>query len=847
MDDVRILKFGGTSVATADAVGRVVEIVRRSRHEASPVVVVSALGGVTRTLVELADDASRRSEGWEESFGALRRRHFDLVSELGLDAAEPPLDALRPLFDELHELLRGVHLLREVSPRAGDGIVSYGERLSSRIVAAALADAGVAARPVDARRLVVTDDTFGRAVVEKEATYENLRRELSDASSSVPVVTGFLGATAEGHTTTLGRGGSDYTAALVGAALGAAAIELWTDVDGVLSADPRQVPGAFLQPELSYAELMEMSHFGAKVVHPPSIHPARAAGIPLWIRNTFHPEAAGTVVRERVAEEPAESPADDSTEDPAEAAARDRAPIRGITSIPRVALLRLEGDGMVGVPGIAQRLFGALAGRRVSVILISQSSSEHSICFAVAPEDAETARRAADGEFELERRLGLVDPLVVETDHSVLAAVGEEMAHRPGIAGRLFGVLGEHGVNVRAIAQGSSELNVSLVVESRDEARAVRAIHGAFFHPQRRRVEISLAGVGRVGGAFLEQLAAARRDLYDDEGLDLRLRAVATSRRMLIPEADPESEGLDPETVRGSFGDPTATTDLDADAFLDAVAEATARPPGRRIFVDATAAEIGPWYPRLLRRGVAVVAANKKPLSASLSDYREILQAARRGRTSLLFEATVGAGLPVVSTLRQLRRTGDVVHRIDAVLSGTLNAVLDRMSAETTFSAAVRSAYDDGLTEPHPYDDLSGLDVQRKLLILARLLDREIEPEEVEVEALLDADPWSGLDVDELWERLPELDERYEARREEAEAAGKVLRYVASLGADGARVGLEAVGPEHAAHGLRGPDNLVAFHSARYDVTPLVVRGPGAGPPVTAAGVFADVLEAARA
>ncbi|MEM6793566.1 MAG: aspartate kinase, partial [Acidobacteriota bacterium] len=468
---MRVLKFGGSSVATPETIRRVVAILREAQQRGPTVAVVSALGGATDALLEAARSAERGGE-WRPIHRRLRQRHLEAASDLAPDDAQLAV-ALGGLMDELGHLLRGVELLREVSPRVADGVAAYGERLSSLLVAAALAQAGVAAEAVDARPLIVTDDRFGRAQVDLEASYPRLRRRLLGSSAALPVLTGFIAATPEGQTTTLGRGGSDSTAALAGAALEASAIELWTDVSGVMTADPRLVASAFVQPELSYAELMEMSHFGAKVVYAPSVHPARSGGIPLWIKNTFAPEDPGTRIAERVAPSPD--------------------PIRGITSIRAVALVRLEGDGgMVGVPGIAQRLFGALARRSVSVILISQSSSEHSICFAVDADDADPVARAVNEEFRLERRLGIIADAVVETGQTVIAVVGARMAARPGIAGRVFSVLGGRGVNVRAIAQGSSELNISMVVASRDEAAAVGAIHDAFFR-RARRVDLALA------------------------------------------------------------------------------------------------------------------------------------------------------------------------------------------------------------------------------------------------------------------------------------------------------------------------------------------------------------------
>ncbi|MEM8934568.1 MAG: aspartate kinase, partial [Acidobacteriota bacterium] len=555
--------------------------------------------------------------------------------------------------------------------------------------------------------------------------------------------------------TTLGRGGSDYTAALAGAAIGAEVIEIWTDVSGVLTADPRLVAGVYTQSHLSYAELMELSHFGAKVVHPPTVHPARLHGIPLQIKNTFDPEQPGTLVTAEAA--PANTP------------------IRGIASVPKVALAQLEGDGMVGVPGIAERLFGALAHRGVSAILISQGSSEHSICFAIDEADAEATRRAIESEFELERRLGMVDDLIVEEQHTVVAAVGEQMAHRPGIAGQLFGVLGAYGVNVRAIAQGSSELNISLVVEARDERRAVRAIHEAFFAPRRCRVDLVIAGVGWVGGALLEQIAESRERLLADDGLDLRVVAVLSSRKIVI---DPE--GLDPATAKARLAaeaeQPRETIEASIDDILS-----TANGAGK-IFVDCSASPtLGTRYLGLLEDGIAVVAANKKPFSGPQADWDAMRTAERDGGAPLLFETTAGAALPVLGTLRGLRRTGDQVGRIDAVLSGTLNAVLDTLSADVPFSESVRQAFDAGLTEPHPYEDLSGFDVARKLIILARLAGHRLEPDEVDVEPLLAADPWAETDLDTFWQRLPELDEAFEARRAAAAERGCRLRYLATL------------------------------------------------------------------
>lgn len=812
---MKILKFGGTSLATADRIRRVGSIVGEARRNGPVTLVVSALGGVTNDLLAVAQVASRREDDYVSLVTALRERHLETVRQLAPPAADALIEIVEGRLDDLADLLHGIYLLREASPRTLDGVLSYGERLSAEVVAASLQGAGIAASAWDARRLIVTDDAFGNAQVDLPTSYEKIRQALG-GEPGVAVVTGFISATPDGRTTTLGRGGSDYTAALLGAALDAEAIELWTDVDGVMSADPRLVAEAFPQAHLSYAELMELSHFGAEVVYPPTVHPARSRSIPLFIKNTFNPSAPGTRVTE-------EAPPGEH-------------PIRGISAINRVTLMRLEGDGMVGVPGMAMRLFGALARSGVSVILISQSSSEHSICFAVAPGDAEAARAAIASELALERQAGILDELVVEPDQSVIAAVGQQMQGRPGLAGKLFAVLGRHGVSVRAIAQGSSELNISLVVDRADEAKALNAIHGVFFTPRRRRVDLAVAGVGRVGAVLLSQLHATAGELAGREQLEIRVVALCNSRRMVLDGAGvdlgawrdrlAEGEELDPDRLRGWLRDRAGT---------------------RRILVDCTASEApGEGYEELLGAGVSVVAANKIPFTGAASRFRSFLRAAELGGASLLHEATVGAGLPVLSTLADLVRSGDRVTAIAGVLSGTIGAVLDRLTAGEAFSKAVREAHAEGLTEPHPWDDLSGLDVARKLCILSRLAGREIELSEVAVEPVIPTGDWSEMDLETFWDRLGEVDGEFARRRDEAAASGLRLRYVASLDDDGARVALAAVPPEHPAHSLTGADNLVAFTSERYRESPLVLRGPGAGPEVTAAGVFADVLRAAE-
>ena len=814
----RVMKFGGASLADAPRIRHAVGIVLRSARVSRPVVVVSALHEVTDQLLELARRAADRDAGWRAGVAAMRERHAGLVPELALAAERTALlRAIEHIFAELEDLLHGVYLLRECSPRTRDAVLSIGERVAAPLVAAAIRAAGGAAREVDARRLVVTDADFGRARVDLDETFRRAREALGDATD-VPVVTGFLGATPKGETTTLGRSGSDYTASLLAAALAADALELWKDVDGVLSADPRLVPGAFPLAELSYAELMELSHFGAKVIHPPSLHPARRHGVPLRIRNVNRPDSPGTIVLERAAPSPH--------------------PVRGISAIPRVTLLRLEGDGMVGVPGVAMRLFGALARYKVSVILISQASSEHSICFAVAPEDAEAAQAAVSEEFALEKRVGLVDDLVSDDQCAVLAVVGEGMREQPGLAGRLFGVLGARGVNVRAIAQGSSELNLSLVISRDDQRRAVGAVHDAFFAPDRSEAAIAVLGTGNVGGTLLRQL----HELTSRPTSPVRVRVVAIANGHHMATAGSDA-GLPLGTWRQRLAEGMPT---DLQRIAEAIVSARGGAP--RILVDCTAsAETARIFPTLLRMGVSVVAANKLPFSGPLSRFEELRASARHGGACLRYEATVGAGLPVLSTLASLVSAGDRVRRIEGVLSGTLNFLAERLRVGERFSAAVRKAHENGFTEPNPWDDLSGEDVRRKLCILARTAGLALEPAQIEVVPPVPGSGWDRLGLEALLARLAEHDEEIERERAAAEAAGQRLRFVATLAPDGeVSARLRPVGPDHPCFELLGADNLIAFTTDRYRSSPLVVRGPGAGPEVTAAGVLADVLETAR-
>ena len=799
---MKILKFGGTSLQNADRIGTAARIVAQAASDGPVCVVASAMGGITDVLLDASVQAVSGAE-FEATCKEIETRHLEALDALSEPTERGALrQRLETVVGELGDHLRSVALAGECSLQTRDAILSVGERLSVELVAQALRREGLAARPCDTRQLIVTDRRFGAAAVETEATYERLRGHLEQLEE-VPVLTGFIASTDDGRTSTLGRGGSDLTASLVGAAVGAEVIEIWTDVDGVMSADPRLVPAARPIEHLNYEELMELSHFGAKVVYPPTIRPARTASIPLLIRNTMNPGFAGTRV---------------DNERPSRPQA-----VCGISSINRVSLMRLEGDGMAGEPRIAARLFGALADKEIHVILISQASSQHSICFAVPPEAVDVAGRQVSKEFEREQRAGLVNELVVEHDLSVLAAIGEGMRHTPGIAGKLCSVLGAAGINIHAIAQGSSELNISLVVERADERRALGVTHRCLFEGS-ESARIVVVGTGGVGAPLLRQLEASAA-----AGSDLIIAGVANSRKMSISD-----QGL-----ASGIAD-------ERPASIDELVEWTRSLSGCRVFVDCTAAEeLGEVYAPLLSAGVAVVTANKKPLAGTLDDWKAIRSASAVG-AGLYHEATVGAGLPVIRTLTDLLASGDRLVRIEGAFSGTLSYLMDRLRHGVSFSAAVRQAHEAGYTEPDPRDDLSGMDVARKLLILARVAGHALHPDDVAVGPLVTDPSLLEGSVDEFWEGLATLDGDFARRQDESSRRGQSLCYLASLDAEGASVGLREISSDHPCAGVRDRDNLFAFWTERYNETPLVVQGPGAGPEVTAAGVLVDILRAVR-
>jgi bifunctional aspartokinase / homoserine dehydrogenase 1 len=811
-------KFGGTSLADASCYRHVAALLA-ARPEPQRIAVVSAMRGVTDQLERAAELAGRRDAAWQPALDELHAHHRRVVMELGGDAAESAVANLLNRLDadiaDLRDVLHSAALLRSVSRDALDLVTGYGEVWSAQILALELARHGPSAW-LDARDVLTVAWRGSLPVVEWTDSQWRLGEWLGRQSHVPPmlVVTGFVASSADGVATTLGRNGSDFSASIFAALFGAAEIHIWTDVDGVMSADPRLVPDAMLLDSLSYHEAMELAYFGAKVIHPNTMAPAVERGLPILIRNTFRPELPGTRIHHTGATDFA---------------------VKGLASITGVALLNVEGTGMIGVPGTAQRLFGALRDANVSVVMISQGSSEHSICFAVPESAASAAQHAVEQAFFAERHHGQIQTVDVVGDCSVLAVVGDGMAGKPGIAAKFFASLGRTGVNVRAIAQGASERNISAVVDGADMQRALRAVHAGFYLSN-QTLSIGVIGPGLVGSALLNQLAEERDRLHEQFNTDLRVRAITTSRHML--RAD---RRIELRHWRKTLDETADAADLVA--FVDHV-QAEHLP--HAVIIDCTASnDVAQHYSAWLARGIHVITPNKRANTGSLDDYHRLRSSARAHGTHYLYEATVGAGLPIIQTLRDLVQTGDDVVAIEGVLSGTLAYLFNRFDGTRRFSALVEEAHAMGYTEPDPRDDLSGMDVARKIVILGREMGLGIGLQDVDVRSLVPAALQAGSVADFL-ATLPDHDTEMATLYAAAAARGEVLRFTGSVGRDGvASAALRAYPAAHPFARIQLTDNIVQFRTRRYDANPLIVQGPGAGPEVTAAGVFGDLLRLA--
>jgi bifunctional aspartokinase / homoserine dehydrogenase 1 len=814
-----VMKFGGTSVGTPATIRGLVKILLNYQQQGKQFTVVfSAFSKVTDTLIEMAQRAGKGDESWRQVFERVKERHFEAIRQLL--APDTPTyrhaeEQITANFESLENVLYGIFLLQEVSARSLDFVVSFGERNSACIIAQVMEAEGIYSTFLDTRKVVRTDAHFGSAKVDFEESNQKIKAFYAENAGKVVAATGFIGSTAEGLTTTLGRGGSDYTAAIIGAALDAQAIEIWTDVDGVLTADPRRVKQAFTMHTMTYREAMEMSHFGAKVIYPPTIQPAYAKNIPLVIKNTFNPDFEGTFVTNE--SEPGDFP------------------VKGISSISQISLLTLQGSGLFGVPGIAGRLFGALARNSVNVVIITQGSSESSITFAVSPTQAKAAQKATEKEFSYEIREKLIEPMRIESDLAVLAIVGENMRYRPGISGQLFSALGKNGVNIAAIAQGSSELNISVVISAADETKALNAVHEAFFLSDTRTAHLYLVGVGLIGGTLLKQIQAQAAFLKEKRNLEIKLVGIANSRKMVL-----NAEGIKMHLFKEELEDGQPYS---MHRFVETMAKFNLP---NAIFVDCTASgEVASYYGSILDESISISTPNKMAASAALPEYRKLKNIANKRGVQWRYETNVGAGLPIITTLSDLIHSGDRIIRIEGILSGTLSFIFNSFcapGATESFSSIVREAKRRGLTEPDPREDLSGADVRRKLLILGRETGLSLEATDVMVENILPNACVEAASVDAFFEALEQNDAHFDHLRQKAASEGKVLRFVAKLEDGVAAVVLQAFDQSHPFYFLSGSDNMVSFTTERYRDRPLVVRGPGAGAEVTAAGVFAEVI-----
>jgi bifunctional aspartokinase / homoserine dehydrogenase 1 len=810
---MKVLKFGGTSVGSADAIKKTGQIIAKSAATDQLVVVVSAFSGITNRLIEVAELALNHDITYEDSIDQIKTHHLEVAMSLGVD--KTCIADVNLVFNQLSQVAQGVFLLKELTERTRDFILSSGERLSSCIIADYLKTIQVDVQLFDSSKLIVTDKNFGNANVNFKVTKERLLGAQL-AFSQVNLFPGFIASTESQEISTLGRGGSDYTASLLSNVLGATSLEIWTDVNGLMTADPRLVATAQLITHLSYEEALELSHFGAKVLYPPSIQPALEAEIPLWVKNTFDPEGPSTLVTKEW--------------DNAKQA------ICGISSIPDISLVNLAGASMVGIPSFSFRLFKALSQSKINVIMITQASSEHSISVGVSSVDLQAAIEAIHQEFEVEISLHKIEEVAAEKDLSIIALVGSHMRNQVGVSGKMFNTLGRNGISVKAIAQGSSERNITAVIYKKDLKKALNTLHESFFLSEVKKVNLFIVGVGNVGKAFINQLKKQQPLLVKEFRIDIQVTGIANSRTCYFEE---EGMNLDSWPEHLAAGQAFEITE-----FIEEMKSLNLR---NSVFIDITAsASIASVYLGILQSSISVITPNKIAATREMDKYLGLKWATKKYGSQFLFETNVAAGLPVISTLNDLFKSGDRVLSIEAVLSGTLNYLFNNYDGTKPFSSIVKDAKALGLTEPDPRLDLSGEDVMRKLLILMRESGRRVEMNEIALNSFLPEACTKANDLDDFYQLLDENEAHFQAIYEEAKAEGKQLRVVASFKNGTAKVGLEKVAMSHPFYYLEGKDNIVLFHTERYKEQPLVVKGAGAGAEVTASGIFADVLRIAN-
>lgn len=809
---MKVLKFGGTSVGSVDGLKHVKDIVENCTEQV--IVVVSALGGITDVLISTAREAAKGEPSYLEKYVGIVRRHHDIIKEVVPENAREDVSAIvTPLLEELGNIYRGVNLIRDLSPRTLDIVVSYGERLSSAIISRVINNAKL----FDARKFIVTRNQFNKHILDTERTNKLIHQTFDNAEFKTAVVPGFIASDREGDITNLGRGGSDYTAAIIAATLDADILEIWTDVDGFMTADPRVISKAYVIEHLTFPEAMELCNFGAKVIYPPTIYPVFHKNIPIRVKNTFNSTAEGTLI----------SSSHRSNEEKA---------IKGISSINDTSLITISGLGMVGIIGINARIFDTLAKNGISVFLVSQASSENNISIAVRNEDAQKTVTVLTKEFREELESGEFTGINVAKSLATVAIVGDNMKHSAGIAGKLFNTLGRNGINVIACAQGAAETNISFVIEHSNLRKALNVIHDSFFLSETQVLNLFIVGVGNVGRRLINQIRLQQDNLLKDKALSLKVVGIANSKRAIF---DAEGINLD------NFEELLDKSDIEATA-KNITGEIIGMNIYNPVFVDCTASkEIASYYADLLSHNVNVVAANKIAASSEYETYAHLKQLAQCKDVKFLFETNVGAGLPIINTINNLINSGDRILKIEAVVSGTLNFIFNALDKDVPFSKAVALAKENGYSEPDPRIDLSGIDVVRKLVILAREAGYRVEQSDVHRKLFIPETLFEGT-VDDFFAHVTEVDAEFEKMRQAAEASKLKYRFIARLTEEGASVSLETVGPDHPFYSLEGSNNIIALTTERYKEYPIVIKGYGAGADVTAAGVFADVINIAN-
>lgn len=811
--EMKVLKFGGTSVGSVESILSLKAIVEKEAQEQPIIVVVSALGGITDKLIATSVLAQKGDEAWKDEFQAMVERHHKMIDTIITDPRkrEQLFNIVDSLFEQLRSIYFGVYLIHDLSKKTQDAIVSYGERLSSNIVATLVQGA----KWYDSREFIKTVRKNHKNTLDSELTNRLVRRTFSDLQR-ISLVPGFISKDRDtDEITNLGRGGSDYTAAIIAAALDADILEIWTDVDGFMTADPRVIKTAYTIKELSYIEAMELCNFGAKVVYPPTIYPVCVKNIPIRVKNTFNPDSEGSIIKQKVA--------------------NNDKPIKGISSINGTTLITVAGLSMVGVIGVNRRIFTALADNGISVFMVSQASSENSTSIGVRDQDAAEAVEVLNSEFAKEIETGAMFPMHAESGLATIAVVGENMKHVPGIAGKLFGTLGRAGISMIACAQGASQTNISFVVKSEHLRKALNAIHDSFFLSEYKVLNLFVCGVGTVGGQLLEQIHDQYEELKRTKRLKLNVVGIATSKKALF-----NRDGIDLANYRELLADAPESNDK---KLRDAIIEMNCF---NSVFVDCTASkDVAEIYQPLLEHNISVIAANKIAASSSYEKYALLKETALARGVFFRYETNVGAGLPIIGTINDLRNSGDVILKIEAVLSGTLNFIFNELSADVTMSEAVRRAKEQGYSEPDPRIDLSGKDVIRKLVILAREAGYKVEKTDVEKHLFIPDEFFEGS-IEEFWKNLPQLDVDFEARRKQLDAEGKRWRFVATFDHGKLSVALKEVDSTHPFYNLQGSNNIVALTTERYREYPMLIQGYGAGASVTAAGVFANIMSIAN-